>query len=137
MKKISKFAAIFTALALVLALAACSHPNSGDDSSGSSSNSGGTQAATYLDGTYKYSQAGAAKGYSITFSPDGTISSTGATMANFSGTYSINGNELSGTGNDDHSSYSVSGTKINDTSWSITLTNIDLDSSTDYTITKQ
>ena len=51
MKKLSKLAAILTALALVLALAACSHPNSGDDSSGSSSNSGGTQ-ATYLDGTY-------------------------------------------------------------------------------------
>ena len=136
MKKISKFAAILTALALALAITACSHPNSGDDSSGSSSNSGGTQ-ATYLDGTYKYSHPGAAKGYTITFSPDGTISSTGATMDNFSGTYSINGNELSGTGNDDNSSYSVSGTKIDDTSWSITLTNIDLDRSTDYTITKQ
>ena len=132
MKKLSKLAAIITALALALALTACSHPNSGDDSSDSS-----TQATTYLDGTYKYSHAGAATGYTITFSPDGTISSTGATMANFSGTYSINGNELSGTGNDDNSSYSVSGTKINDTSWSITLTNIDLDSSTDYTITKQ
>lgn len=136
MKKTSKLAAILTALALALALAACSHPNSGDDSSGSSSNSGGTQ-ATYLDGTYTYSHAGAAKGYTITFSPDGNISSTGATMSNFSGTYSINGNELSGTGNDDHCSYSVSGTKINDTSWSITLTNIDFDSSIDYTITKQ
>ena len=131
MKKFSKLAVILTALAVSLMLTACPHSGNGSNSSGNS-----TQ-ATYLDGTYKYSHAGAAKGYTITFSPDGTISSTGATMANYSGTYSINGNELSGTGNDDNSSYSVSGTKINDTSWSITLTNIDLDISTNYTITKQ
>ena len=126
MKKFSKLAVILTALAVSLMLTACSH-----------SNEGGSTQATYLDGTYSYSYPGAAKGYTITFSPNGNISSTGATMANFSGTYTINGNELSGTGNDDHSSYSISGTKINDTSWSITLTNIDLDSSTDYIITKQ
>ena len=131
MKKFSKLAVILTALAVSLMLTACSHSGNGGNSSGNS-----TQ-ATYLDGTYTYSHPGAAKGYTITFSPNGNISSTGATMANFSGTYTINGNELSGTGNDDHSSYSISGTKINDTSWSITLTNIDLDSSTDYIITKQ
>ena len=129
MKKISKFAAILTALALALALTACSHPNSGDDSSGSSSNSGGTQ-ATYLDGTYTYSFSLGNKDATWTFRPDGTFGRTGLSMTDAH--YTIEGNTLSGSYTYNTETVTVSGTKTSATTWSITI-----GSGEPFTITKQ
>ena len=129
MKKISKFAAILTALALVLALAACSHPNSGDDSSGS-------QAATYLDGTYEYYSTGSHNSWNrYTFAPEGTISWTDSVGRSGNGTFTVEGDNLSGSFTlnfGDGTTYTVSGTKTSTTTWSITF-----DSGEPFTITKQ
>ena len=115
MKKISKFAAIITALALALALTACSHPNSGDDSSGS-------QAATYLDGTYKLRTG--SQGQHYLFLPDGTFEvNTGFHGANEgSGTYTISGNTLSGNGNIGEDTVTITGRKDSDGKWFATYT---------------
>ena len=115
MKKISKFAAIITALALALALTACSHPNSGDDSSGS-------QAATTLDGTYKLRTG--SQGQHYLFLPDGTIElNTGFHGANEgSGTYTISGNTLSGNGNIGEDTVTITGRKDSDGKWFATYT---------------
>ena len=115
MKKISKLAAILTALALALALTACPNPNSGDDSSGS-------QAATYLDGTYKMTVAG--HGLHYLFLPDGTIEvNTGFHGANEgSGTYTISGNILSGNGNIGEDTVTITGRKDSDGKWFATYT---------------
>lgn len=133
MKKTSKLAAILTALALVLALTACSHPNSGDDSSGSSSNSGGTQ-ATYLDGTYEYYSTGSHRSWSrYTFAPEGMISWTSSAGRSGNGTFTVEGNNLSGSLTlGDGTTYTVSGTKTSTTTWSITI-----GSGEPFTITKQ
>jgi len=126
MKKTSKLAAIITALALALALTACSHPNSGDDSSGSSSNSDGTQ-ATYLDGTYKM-RAGS-QGQHYLFLPDGTIEvNTGFHGANEgSGTYTIRGNTLSGNVNSGEDTVTFTGRKDSDGKWFVSFANGDPD----------
>ena len=129
MKKISKFDAILTALALVLALTACSHPNSGDDSSGSSSNSGGKQ-ATYLDGTYTYSYSLGKKDVTWTSNADGTFTRTGLSMTDAH--YTIEGNTLSGSYTYNPETVTVSGTKTSTTTWSITI-----GSDEPFTITKQ
>ena len=115
MKKLSKLAAILTALALALALTACSHPNSGDDSSGS-------QAATYLDGTYRMTVAG--HGIHYLFLPDGTIEvNTGFHGDNEgSGTYTISGNTLSGNGNEGENTVTFTGRKDSDGKWFVTYT---------------
>ena len=115
MKKISKFAAIITALALALALTACSHPNSGDDSSGS-------QAATTLDGTYKLRTG--SQGQHYLFLPDGTFEvNTGFHGANEgSGTYTISGNTLSGNGNIGEDTVTITGRKDSDGKWFATYT---------------
>lgn len=135
MKKISKFAAILTALALVLALAACSHPNSGDDSSGSSSNSGGTQTATTLDGTYSGTFNLGSISITVVFNSNGTVSATGNSITS-DGTYSIDGTHLSGSsGNSNKNRLTYSGTKQTDTTWSIIATANDHDYP--FTITKQ
>ena len=115
MKKLSKLAAIITALALALALTACSHPSSGDDSSGS-------QAATTLDGTYKMTTGGHGQHY--LFLPDGTINvNTGFHGANEgSGTYTISGNTLSGNGNIGEDTVTITGRKDSDGKWFATYT---------------
>lgn len=126
MKKLSKLAAIITALALVLALTACSHPNSGDDSSGS-------QAATTLDGTYKM-RAGS-QGQHYLFLPDGTIElNTGFHGANEgSGTYTISGNTLSGNGNEGENTVTFTGRKDSDGKWFVTYTVSYANGNPDYT----
>ncbi len=123
MKKISKFAAILTALALALALTACSHPNSGDDSSGS-------QAVTTLDGTYTYSYSLGSKNVTWTFNADGTFTRTGLSMTDAH--YTIEGNTLSGSYTYNTETVTVSGTKTSTTTWSITI-----GSDEPFTITKQ
>ncbi len=130
MKKISKFAAILTALALALTLAACSHPNSGDDSSGS-------QAATTLDGTYSGTFTSGAANFTLNFYSNGTLSvSVGSTSD--SGTYSIDGTSLSGSSGTGNSLLTYSGTKHTDTTWKINVTDYNGGNfASNVTITKQ
>lgn len=134
MKKLSKLAVILTALALNLALTACSHPNSGDDSSGSSSNSGGTQ-ATYLDGEYYARNVSGANTYTISLYDDGTVIYTfwhTTHSTEYTGSYTVNGNTLSGSCTHETETLNISGTKIDDTSWTVTV-----ESYTFSTVTKQ
>lgn len=134
MKKISKFAAILTALALALAFTACSHPNSGDDSSSSSSGNSATQTTIYLDGTYEYYSTGSHNSWNrYTFAPEGTISWTSSAGRSGNGTFTVEGDNLSGSFTlGDGTTYTVSGTKTSTTTWSITF-----DSGEPFTITKQ
>ena len=133
MKKLTSIVlAAVTAVLLACAFSACGNPNG---SSGGNNNS--SQTATYLDGTYIVTRGGA-RGYTITFTPEGTVSGTGL-WNNCSGTYTINGDELSGTLND--GDFSISGTKLDDNHWSITITYNETDDPDyepeTYTITKQ
>ena len=111
MKKFSKLAVILTALAVSLMLTACPHSNEG----------GSTQAATYLDGTYKLSLD---RGSHYLFLPDGTIEiNTGFHGANEgSGTYTISGNTLSGNGNKGENTVTITGRKDSDGKWFATYT---------------
>ena len=114
MKKLSRLAAIFTAIALTLAFTACSHPNSGDDG-GSTSN--------HLDGTYKYSWG--SNGQNLTFLENGTIQVNNGPSGNNngSGTYTISGDTLSGNASfGSNDSLTVTGTKTSDTVWTISIT---------------
>lgn len=114
MKKLSRLAAIFTAIALTLAFTACSHPNSGDDG-GSTSN--------HLDGTYKYTWGN--NGQNLEFLPNGTIQvNNGSNGANTgSGTYTITGDNLSGNASfGNNESLTVTGTKTSDTVWTVSIT---------------
>ena len=112
MKKFSKLAVILTALAVSLMLTACPHSNEG----------GSTQAATYLDGTYKMKTG--SQGQHYLFLPDGTIEiNTGFHGANEgSGTYTISGNTLSGNGNIGEDTETITGRKDSDGKWFVTYT---------------
>lgn len=135
MKKITKLAAILTALALALALTACSHPNSGDDSSSSSS---GTQTATTLDGTYSGTFSMTANTtVTLEFRSNGEIWSKLSSQTSFTnqGTYSIEGDSLSGTSGSGAQMLTYSGTKQTATTWSISVSGSSLNET--FTITKQ
>ena len=138
MKKTSKLAAILTALALALALTACPNPNSGDDSSGSSSSSSGTQTATTLDGTYSgtFSMT-ASTTVTLEFRSNGEIWSKLSSQTSFTnqGTYSIEGDSLSGTSGSGSQMLTYSGTKQTATTWSISVSGSSLNET--FTITKQ
>ena len=124
MKKFSKLAVILTALAVSLMLTACPHSGNGGNSSGNS-----TQ-ATYLDGTYTYSFTLGKKDVTWTFNADGTFTRTGLSMTDAH--YTIEGNTLSGSYTYNTETVTVSGTKTNTTTWSITI-----GSGEPFTITKQ
>lgn len=116
MKKFSKLAVIFTALAVSFMLTACSHSGNDGNSSGNS-----TQ-ATYLDGTYKMRTG--SQGQHYLFLPDGTIEiNTGFHGANEgSGTYTISGNTLSGNANIGEDTETITGRKDSDGKWFVTYT---------------
>lgn len=128
MKKTSKLAAILTALALALALTACSHPNSGDDSSGSSSEG----STPVIQGTYSGELTDSEGGDPFDFAI--TVDSTGKasfswTSVRFSGPVTLNGDSFSIAGSKAGNRCTITGTVSAD---GLTLGNITIDG-TSYT----
>ena len=130
MKKLTSIVlAAVTAVLLACAFSACGNPNG---TSGGNNNS--SQTATYLDGTYEYYSTGSHNSWNrYTFAPEGTISWTSSAGRSGNGTFTVEGDNLSGSFTlGDGTTYTVSGTKTSTTTWSITF-----DSGEPFTITKQ
>ena len=122
MKKLTSIVlAAVSAVLLACAFSACGNPNG---SSGGNNNS--SQTATYLDGEYYARDVSGANSYTISLYDDGTVIYTfqhTTHSTEYTGSYTVSGNTLSGSCTHETETLNISGTKINDTSWTVTVGN--------------